>query len=110
DVAGRENDLAGRDHDVAGPHYCMQRKEGLPADGMMAARSPTGTSAHPAGSSASTLQQTQLYAALVDKSRVRSIIAIKHEAHVTPILIRNFLFIFMHFLDVQASSAYRDRF
>jgi hypothetical protein len=47
----------------------------------------------------------------VDKSRVRSIIAIKHETHVSPVLIRNFLhiFIFMHLLDVQASVR-RERF
>jgi hypothetical protein len=45
----------------AGPHSCMQFS-GLPADGMMAARSPIGISAHPAGSSVSILQQTQLYA------------------------------------------------
>jgi hypothetical protein len=44
--------------------------------------------------------------ALVGKSHVRSIIAIKHETHVTPVLVRNFLhiFIFMHLLDVQASD------
>jgi hypothetical protein len=36
-------------------------------------------------------------------SRARSIVAIKHEAHVTHILNRNVLLIFMHFVDVQAS-------
>jgi hypothetical protein len=47
----------------------------------------------------------------VAKSRVRSIIAIKHETHVTPVLIGNFLHIVisMHLLDVQA-SVWRERF
>jgi hypothetical protein len=76
-------------------------KRGAPADGMIAARSPIGTSAHPAGSSLVQYNKRSFTHALLDNSRVRSIIAIKHETHITPVLNRNFSL--MHFENAQAS-------
>jgi hypothetical protein len=86
-VASCEHHVAGRDHDVAG-HNCMQWKEDLPADGMMAAVRPLGLRRIPLAAlllhyNKKSYLQIKNYAAfmhaLVDKSRVRLVFAIKHE-------------------------------
>jgi hypothetical protein len=76
----------------------------LPADGIWLPVRPSGLRRIPLAALLVHYNKRSFAHALVDESRVRSIIAIKHEAHVTPVLIRNFLSIFMHLLDVQASD------